>query len=98
MSTSEEQALAEKLIGYDTSTEEGIKLCAGFVKGWLDSREVESNQLDIRGLPGDHRDGRPRRGPDRPAARPSRRRPRAARSSSSRGSTATASTAAAPTT
>jgi succinyl-diaminopimelate desuccinylase len=51
MTTSEEQALAEKLIGYDTSTEEGIKLCAGFVKGWLDSREVESNQLDIRGLP-----------------------------------------------
>ncbi len=51
MGTSEEQALAEKLIGYDTSTREGIKLCAGFVKGWLDSREVESNQLDIRGLP-----------------------------------------------
>ena len=51
MSQTEEQALAEKLIGYDTSTTEGIKLCAGFVKGWLDSREVESNQLDIRGLP-----------------------------------------------
>jgi succinyl-diaminopimelate desuccinylase len=48
---SEELALAERLIAYDTSTEEGIKLCAGFVKGWLDSREVESNQLDIRGLP-----------------------------------------------
>ena len=47
----EEQALTERLIGYDTSHAEGIRQCAGFVKGWLDSREVESEQLDIRGLP-----------------------------------------------
>jgi succinyl-diaminopimelate desuccinylase len=47
----EEQALTERLIGYDTSQPEGIRQCAGFVKGWLDSREVESEQLDIRGLP-----------------------------------------------
>jgi succinyl-diaminopimelate desuccinylase len=48
---SEEQALAERLIAYDTSTDEGIKLCAGFVKGWLDSRDVDSEQVGIRGLP-----------------------------------------------
>jgi succinyl-diaminopimelate desuccinylase len=47
----EEQALTERLVGYDTSHAEGIRQCAGFVKGWLDSREVESEQLDIRGLP-----------------------------------------------
>jgi len=38
-------------MAYDTSTAEGIKNCAGFVKGWLDSREVESDQVGIRGLP-----------------------------------------------
>jgi len=48
---SEELALTERLVAYDTSTEEGIKLCAGFVKGWLDSRSVESEQVGIRGLP-----------------------------------------------
>jgi len=51
MPQTEELALAERLIAYDTSTEEGIKLCAGFVKGWLDSRDVESTQFGIRGLP-----------------------------------------------
>ena len=51
MPQSEELALTERLIAYDTSTEEGIRQCAGFVKGWLDSREVESNQMGIRGLP-----------------------------------------------
>ncbi len=47
----EERALTEKLIGYDTSTAEGVKLCAGFIKGWLDARDIESSQLGCRGLP-----------------------------------------------
>jgi len=47
----DERLLTEKLIGYDTSSAEGIKLCAGFVKGWLDAREIETRQLDCRGLP-----------------------------------------------
>ncbi len=47
----DEQLLTEKLIGYDTSHAEGIKQCAGFVKGWLDAREIETRQLDCRGLP-----------------------------------------------
>jgi succinyl-diaminopimelate desuccinylase len=37
----QERALAEKLITYDTSTEEGIQSCAGFVKGWLESNDIE---------------------------------------------------------
>ena len=49
--TLDERLLTEKLIGYDTSTPEGIKLCAGFVKGWLEARDIEATQLDIRGLP-----------------------------------------------
>ncbi len=97
MGTSEEQALTEKLIGYDTSTEEGIKLCAGFVKGWLDSREIESNQLDIRGLPVTTATSAPR-GARRCCCTATSTSCPAAPSSSSRGSTATASSAAAPTT
>ena len=44
-------SLTEKLIGYDTSTAEGIKQCAGFVKGWLDARNIDTRQIDCRGLP-----------------------------------------------
>src|SRR3954454_9532764 len=47
----EARALTEELIAYDTSTAEGIKLCAGFVKGWLDSRDIVSEQIGVRGLP-----------------------------------------------
>jgi succinyl-diaminopimelate desuccinylase len=47
----DERLLTEKLIGYDTSQPEGIKLCAGFIKGWLDARDIETRQLGIRGLP-----------------------------------------------
>ena len=42
----DEQLLTEKLIGYDTSKAEGIKQCAGFVKGWLDARDIETRQID----------------------------------------------------
>ena len=34
----DERDLAERLITYDTSTPEGIRAAAGFVKGWMDSR------------------------------------------------------------
>jgi succinyl-diaminopimelate desuccinylase len=47
----DEQLLTERLIGYDTSQPEGIKQCAGFVKGWLEAREIRTRQIDCRGLP-----------------------------------------------
>jgi succinyl-diaminopimelate desuccinylase len=47
----DERLLTEKLIGYDTSTAEGIKLCAGFIKGWLDARDIPTRQIACRGLP-----------------------------------------------
>src|SRR5262245_21954648 len=47
----EERALTEELIGYDTSTPEGIRLCAGFVKGWLEARDIVANQIGVRDLP-----------------------------------------------
>src|SRR5215207_1209241 len=37
----DERALTERLITYDTSTLEGMKSAAGFVKGWLEARDVE---------------------------------------------------------
>lgn len=43
--------LAEQLISYDTSSEEGVHEAAGFVKGWLDSRGLETQQSGCRGLP-----------------------------------------------
>ncbi len=37
----DERALAERMITYDTSNTEGLRACAGFIKGWLDAREIE---------------------------------------------------------
>jgi succinyl-diaminopimelate desuccinylase len=36
----DERALTERLITYDTSSLEGMKGAAGFVKGWLEARDV----------------------------------------------------------
>lgn len=47
----DERLLAEQLIGYNSSEPEGVKLAAGFVKGWLEARDIEARQLDVRGLP-----------------------------------------------
>ena len=44
-------SLAEQLIGYDTSSEDGVHEAAGFIKGWLDSRGVATEQSSCRGLP-----------------------------------------------
>jgi succinyl-diaminopimelate desuccinylase len=46
-----EQALTERLISYDTSTLDGVRACAGFVKGWLEARDVESRDGTHNGLP-----------------------------------------------
>ncbi len=47
----QERLLAERLIGYDTSTPEGIRNCAGFVKGWLEARDIPTRELLVRELP-----------------------------------------------
>jgi succinyl-diaminopimelate desuccinylase len=47
----EERALTEELIGYDTSAAEGIRLCAGFVKGWMEARDIVARQIGVRDLP-----------------------------------------------
>jgi succinyl-diaminopimelate desuccinylase len=47
----QERALTERLITYDTSTHEGIQSAAGFVKGWLEARDVPVVGATHNGLP-----------------------------------------------
>ncbi|HEV2769540.1 MAG TPA: M20/M25/M40 family metallo-hydrolase [Solirubrobacteraceae bacterium] len=47
----DERVLAERLIAYDTSVPEGLNQAAGFVKGWLDARDLPHDARDFDGLP-----------------------------------------------
>jgi succinyl-diaminopimelate desuccinylase len=47
----DERALTERLITYDTSTPDGMKSAAGFVKGWLEARDVEVTGYMHKGRP-----------------------------------------------
>src|ERR1700704_3806146 len=47
----DERILAERLIAYDTSRPDVIVAAAGFVKGWLESRDIEVSDHDHNGLP-----------------------------------------------
>ncbi len=47
----DERALTETLISYDTSTPDGIRKAAGFIKGWLESRDIPVAELEVRGMP-----------------------------------------------
>jgi succinyl-diaminopimelate desuccinylase len=47
----DERTLAERLITYDTSQVDQLRAAAGFVKGWLESREVPVTDRDHDGLP-----------------------------------------------
>jgi succinyl-diaminopimelate desuccinylase len=47
----DERALAERLVRYDTSKPDELRAAAGFVRGWLGSREIEVSDHVHRGLP-----------------------------------------------
>jgi succinyl-diaminopimelate desuccinylase len=47
----DERILAERLICYDTSRPDELTAAAGFVKGWLESRDIEVREYDHNGLP-----------------------------------------------
>ncbi|MDX6671008.1 MAG: succinyl-diaminopimelate desuccinylase [Solirubrobacteraceae bacterium] len=47
----DERLLAERLITYDTSTDDGLRAAAGFVKGWLGSRDIDVSDREHGGLP-----------------------------------------------
>ena len=47
----DEQVLAERLITYDTSTGDGLRAAVGFVKGWLEARDIPVTGREFGGLP-----------------------------------------------
>ncbi|HEY8583449.1 MAG TPA: M20/M25/M40 family metallo-hydrolase [Capillimicrobium sp.] len=47
----DERLLAERLITYDTSNQDGLRAAAGFVKGWLEAREIRVVDRVHQGLP-----------------------------------------------
>ncbi len=47
----DERTLAERLMRYDTSRPDELLAAAGFVRGWLGSREIEVLDSDHNGLP-----------------------------------------------
>src|SRR5215207_6890868 len=47
----DERALTERLITYNTSRLEGMQAAAGFVKGWLEARDVEVIGAQHNGRP-----------------------------------------------
>ena len=47
----DERVLAERLITYDTSTSDGLRAAVGFVKGWLEARDVPVTGREYGGLP-----------------------------------------------
>ncbi|HVF78013.1 MAG TPA: M20/M25/M40 family metallo-hydrolase [Solirubrobacteraceae bacterium] len=47
----DERVLAERLITYDTSTSDGLRAAVGFIKGWLEAREVPVTGREFGGLP-----------------------------------------------
>jgi succinyl-diaminopimelate desuccinylase len=47
----DERVLAERLISYDTSRPDVLVAAAGFVKGWLESRDIEVRDHDHHGVP-----------------------------------------------
>jgi succinyl-diaminopimelate desuccinylase len=47
----DERLLTERLIAYDTSRTEELVAAAGFVKGWLESRDIEVRDVNHNGLP-----------------------------------------------
>jgi succinyl-diaminopimelate desuccinylase len=49
--TEELVALVKRLVSYDSSEADGVLEAAGFIEGWLDSRGIEVESDEVRGLP-----------------------------------------------
>src|SRR5688572_19427164 len=47
----DERVLTERLVAADTSSLDGLRSAAGFVKGWLEARDIEVAERDYNGLP-----------------------------------------------
>src|SRR3954462_8725919 len=47
----DERLLAERLITYQTATVDGLRAASGFVKGWLEARDIRVRDYAHNGLP-----------------------------------------------
>ncbi len=47
----DERSLVEQLVRYETSRPDDLVAAAGFVKGWLESRDIEVRDHDHNGRP-----------------------------------------------
>ncbi len=47
----DERVIAERLIGYDTSEADGLRSAFGFVKGWLEARDIDVQDFELNGMP-----------------------------------------------
>ena len=47
----DERVLAERLITYDTSTGDGLRAAVGFIKGWLEARDIPVSGREFDGMP-----------------------------------------------
>jgi succinyl-diaminopimelate desuccinylase len=47
----DERVLAERLITYDTSTGDGLRAAVGFLKGWLEARDIPVTGREFGALP-----------------------------------------------
>ena len=94
----QERALTERLITYDTATTDGINAAAGFIKGWLEAREIDVKDGTHNGVPVLAATVGPEARPDPRPPRPHRRGAGPTRAIRPANQKATSSSAAAPTT
>ncbi|MCW2949406.1 MAG: family metallopeptidase, partial [Thermoleophilia bacterium] len=51
LSAADELQLAQRLMGFDSSSPEGIRTCTDFALGWLEGHEIRARTFDLDGLP-----------------------------------------------
>jgi succinyl-diaminopimelate desuccinylase len=51
LSAADELQLAQRLISFDSSHDEGIRTCTDFALGWLEGHEISARTIDLDGLP-----------------------------------------------
>lgn len=49
--SADELQLAQRLISFDSSHDEGIRTCTDFALGWLEGHDIRSRTFDLDGLP-----------------------------------------------
>ena len=51
LSSADELKLAQRLMSFDSSHDEGIRTCTDFALGWLEGHEIRARTFDLDGLP-----------------------------------------------